>query len=242
MIAAMPRSVPEGRLDELIDVAAEEFASRGIRLTQMSDVARALGVSAGTLYRYVEGKEALLDLCIQRAFSGKPFDPEVLPVPIPAPGVAAEHLRARLRSIGGRHAALRAATRSAAPRDPGAEVERVVAELYDFLGANRRTLDFLERISRERSDLRDVYFHRGRTRLVDRWAEWIGRRVGEGVFRPVPDSRVTARLVIEACAWLARHQHRDFDGVSIDVDSGRSNLVVFCARALCKEDVSDDAS
>ncbi|MDJ0787279.1 MAG: helix-turn-helix domain-containing protein [Myxococcota bacterium] len=235
----MPRTAPEGRLAELIDVAAGEFTRRGIRLTQMSDVARALGVATGTLYRYVEGKEALLDLCIQRAFSGKPFVREELPVPEPAPGAAAEHLRKRLRAIGGKHEALLSACNAPPPDDPGAEIETLVLELYDFLATNRRTLDFLERIAVERPDLRGVYFHRGRTRLVDRWAGWIERRIDEGVFAPLPDARVTARLVIEGCAWLARHRHGDFDGASIDDAAARQSLVLFCIRALCKETPHD---
>jgi AcrR family transcriptional regulator len=51
----------------LIEVATQTFVARGYRLTQMSDVAEALGVAKGTLYGYVESKEALFDAAVRLA-------------------------------------------------------------------------------------------------------------------------------------------------------------------------------
>jgi len=56
----MARRIPENRFDELVRGATEVFIARGYRLTQMSDVAEAVGVAKGTLYGYVESKDALL--------------------------------------------------------------------------------------------------------------------------------------------------------------------------------------
>ena len=47
----------------------------------MLDIAAAAGVSVGTLYNYVEGKEALLLLCAERPFGGLDAD-RSLPVPV----------------------------------------------------------------------------------------------------------------------------------------------------------------
>ena len=49
----MARHIPEDRIDGLIRAATEVFIARGYRLTQMADVAEAVGVAKGTLYGYV---------------------------------------------------------------------------------------------------------------------------------------------------------------------------------------------
>ena len=56
----MARSIPVGRLEHLVDCATSVFIDQGYRRTQMADVADALGVAKGTLYLYVESKEALV--------------------------------------------------------------------------------------------------------------------------------------------------------------------------------------
>jgi AcrR family transcriptional regulator len=50
----MARSIPAGRVEQLVDCATSVFIDRGYRRTQMADVADALGVAKGTLYLYVE--------------------------------------------------------------------------------------------------------------------------------------------------------------------------------------------
>jgi AcrR family transcriptional regulator len=225
----------ERGLDEVVDAAAEVFARQGYRRTQMADVARELGVAAGTLYRYVESKEALFDLCVQRAFlpSSAP-PPAALPVATPGKEEVAAHVRQRFAAMG-RHRALRAALERPAPADPAAEVAELVGELYAFLRDNRRGLRLLERSAADRPELAEVHFGRGRGRLIERWAAWIERRIAEGVFRPVPDARVAARLVIETCAWFAWHRHGDPAPAEIDDRVACDTVTTFCVRALVKE-------
>src|SRR5688572_16792721 len=92
----MSRKRPAGRLEHLLDCATRVFITRGYRRTQMADVAREMGVSAGALYGYVESKEALFHLLVDRAFTGGPADPPALPVRTPAPGETLARLRERL--------------------------------------------------------------------------------------------------------------------------------------------------
>ena len=63
---------PETQLSDLIEAAIEVFIAKGYRRTHMADVARAAGVSQGTLYNYVESKEALFYLILDRGFNRKP--------------------------------------------------------------------------------------------------------------------------------------------------------------------------
>lgn len=49
------------RRREIIDVAARLFAERGFNGTSMDDIAKELGILKGSLYYWIESKEALLD-------------------------------------------------------------------------------------------------------------------------------------------------------------------------------------
>ncbi len=83
----MARRIPEARFDEMVRAASEVFIARGYRLTQMADVAEAIGIAKGTLYVYVESKEALFALCLRHADRQGPVkQPDTLPVPAPARG------------------------------------------------------------------------------------------------------------------------------------------------------------
>ena len=66
----MARSVPADRFDELLRVAQETFIANGYARTQMEDVAKALGVGKGTVYCYVESKQALFDFVVRNTGRG----------------------------------------------------------------------------------------------------------------------------------------------------------------------------
>ena len=69
----MARKTPTDRLPQLIACATKMFIEQGYRRTQMEDVAAALGVAKGTLYLYVESKEALFDLVVRCADAEPPL-------------------------------------------------------------------------------------------------------------------------------------------------------------------------
>ncbi len=93
----MARTTPPDRLPHLIACATTVFIDQGYRRTQMDDIATAVGVAKGTLYLYVESKEALFDLVLRCADAAPPlpqFAP--LPVPTPPPGATLRYVRERL--------------------------------------------------------------------------------------------------------------------------------------------------
>ena len=136
-----------------MQTAARVFADQGYKRTQMADVARELGVAAGTLYNYVESKDALFDLCLQRAFVQDPPPlPQKFPVPTPDPGRVAEHVRERLARAGGTPKLVLALRRSEV-EDPARELSDLVLELYAFLADNADGIRLLERSAADRPDL-----------------------------------------------------------------------------------------
>jgi AcrR family transcriptional regulator len=80
------RAIPPDRFRQLIEVATETFIARGYRMTQMADVADALGVAKGTVYGYVESKEALLDMALRFADGHQAPSPASLPWKTPREG------------------------------------------------------------------------------------------------------------------------------------------------------------
>src|SRR3954466_7558175 len=93
----MPRTIPADRFDQLAARATDVFIEQGYRRTQMADVADAMGVAKGTLYLYVESKEALFDLACRYADAEPPLTrPDVLPVATPAPGATLAYVAQRL--------------------------------------------------------------------------------------------------------------------------------------------------
>src|SRR5439155_16924079 len=140
-----PRKAPEQRLDDLVEAGLRVFAAKGFRAAQMADVAAEMGVSQGTLYNYVESKDGLFSLCLDRLLLDGD-QPTELPVRALEKDVLAERLRGRLADLWEFRALGTAAKRAENPR---AELEVVLGELYDAFGARRLAIDAIERSARE---------------------------------------------------------------------------------------------
>lgn len=63
----MPRKRPESRIDDVAEAALGVFTARGFARTQVSDIAKAAGLSVGAVYLYATSKEALFQLAFARA-------------------------------------------------------------------------------------------------------------------------------------------------------------------------------
>ena len=230
----MPRRRPENGLDELVRAAAPIFSRRGFRRTQMADVAREMGVSAGALYGYVESKEALFAVTLERAWRDDLPPPPTLPVPTPPRDKLVSLARERLAPA--RSPTLSAALRQAAPEggDVRAELSRLLLEIYRFLEANRQSLALLEAAAKDRPELEAVYFGAGRSGLLERLDRYIRQRVAAGFLAAVPDSRIAARLLLETMAWFTRHRHGDVDDGVQDESIAEQTVVEMLTRTLLR--------
>jgi AcrR family transcriptional regulator len=225
------RRIPEGRFDDLIDSATNVFIERGYRRTQMADVAEAVGVAKGTIYGYVESKEALFALCLRWASRTGPVErPDVLPVPAPPPGRLSQRLKENLaaEAVPPRLAVALDHERS---DDPRAELEAVLRELYEMNERNRRNIKLLDRCH-DHPELEGLWQVAGResSRLAVR--RYIDLRVAGGQFRAVPSTRLAARIVIETIATWAVHIHWDRAPEAFEPDEARENVIDFLMRGL----------
>lgn len=202
----MVRTVPAGRFKRLIDVATSTFVARGYRLTQMSDVAEALGVAKGTLYGYVESKEALFDAAVRFA-DGQADAPEPsgLPFPTPPAGSTVAYVRARLMEEARELELVRVLAMPAGTRVKSDELEVIVRDLFRRMSRNRRALKLVDRCAVDHPELASVWFEEGRWGQVALLASYLERRIAQGRLRAVPNVQLAARMLLETIALWAIH-------------------------------------
>lgn len=227
----MARRIPPDRFDELVRAATEVFIARGYRLTQMSDVAEAVGVAKGTLYGYVESKDALLALCL---VSGDQVGPIALPESLPVPGLAVGELGLLVKRALGAETALPALARALeqpAASDPDAEMRQVIGELYDLMHANRHRIKLLDRCM-DHPELQHLWQSHGREGVRLAMARYIESRMAAKQIRTLPDLRLAARIVIETVATWAVHIYWDRAPEHFEPGPTRANVIDFLVRGL----------
>ena len=218
-------SSADERLAKVIGGATRVFGEKGYRRTQMADVARELGVSAGNLYNYVESKEALFHACVLASIPGaEPPTAVTLPLPTPPPGAIAEAANRGIKTIAAR-GPLAAALAIDDPPDVGAELAGIIGDFYDRTYRSRRFQILVERSARDLPELFEAFFTRMRRPGLAKLTEYLERRIASGHLRPVPDVATTARLINETQAWFARHRLGDQDASDVDDAHARETVV-----------------
>lgn len=201
----------------------------------MEDVAAALGVAKGTVYLYVESKEALFDLVVRCADVEPPLPQFTqLPLPTPKPGATLDYVRERLA----RNQTLPALTAALARqrvKDARAELELILGELYDTLARNRHGIKLLDRSAQDLPELAALWFDTARGGLIATVAHYLETRMRRKLLRPLPDVAVTARLIIEAVSFWAVHRYWDPHPQVVDETVARDTVMQFILNALGKE-------
>lgn len=201
----MPRlraNISGRRLRELVDAALGVFCRQGYERAQVADVAKVMGVAAGTIYLYVEGKEALFDLVIRHTAAEDPawLDDIEVPVPTPEPGSTLEFLRG-IFGRKGQWPLLSAALQSPDAADIRTELDSVVREQYRLMARHRSGLTLLMRSALEFPGLADVFVLGLRKRLLDGLAKYLVSRIAAGQVRPLTDVAATAAVMTQTIAW-----------------------------------------
>lgn len=229
----MARRRPDNRLPDLIEAGVRVFTERGYQRTQMADVAKAMGVAPGTLYLYVESKEALFHLLVERGWSSEPTSLPELPIRTPAPGATLQMLRRRLAD----GAALPALDKALASRrvpDPAAELEAILREFYDTVARNWRGIRLLEHSALDWPELAALFYTDMRRSILSRLTRYLERRIEQNHLRRVPDVAATARFINETVAWFAMHRHNDRDAKSISDELAATTVIDLLLHALLR--------
>lgn len=228
----MSRERSPQRLQAILDAALRVFGQVGFARAQIAEIAREAGVSPGTVYNYVEGKEALMLLCAERAFTPEAPLPTEFPVPASSWDETLAALESGLQAFVRLPLLEKAMASEQPPDDVASELRGIVEQLYDMIAVTRRGATALERSARDIPELAQAYFGRMRRELLGRLSDYVDDRVSRGLIPPVPDSAAAARFIAETVTWFARHRHGDPDAADISDDTARDTAVVLVVRAL----------
>ena len=228
----MARTIPKDRFHDLIEAATAVFLEQGYRRTQMADVAARMGVAKGTVYLYVESKEALFHAVVRHADRTARIDlPDRLPVPTPARGATLEEVRKRVAEAGNLPALAGALARRRVI-DVRSELEGIVRELYTLLSRQRVGIRLLDRCAADYPELAAIWFATGREGAVELLRRYLADRIRRGLLAPVADPALSARMLLETVVLWAVHRHWDPSPQRVSESVIESSVVSFATRAL----------
>jgi AcrR family transcriptional regulator len=229
----MARTIPPERFGKLVEVATKTFIGRGYRLTQMADVAEALGVAKGTLYGYVESKEALFDVAVRYA-DGHLAQPDAaqLPLRTPAQGATVAYVRERIAAEAAEMALVRVARGTLAIKDAAEELTAVLSDLYRRIARNRIALKLVDRCAADYPELAAIWFGEGRWVQHGLLVELIRARAKRHRIRRVEHPDVVARTILETIAFWAMHRHFDPSPQQVDDATVEGAVIDFLVNGL----------
>ena len=227
----MSRSIPGDRFHDLIDAATAVFLEQGYRRTQVADVAARMGLAKGSVYTYVESKEALFHAVVRHADRAHRLElPDVLPVATPPPGATLEEVRKRVAE--NRLPVLSEALDRRRVSDVRSELEAIVRELYGVLSRHRIAIKLLDRCAHDHPELAAVWYAAGREGALALLRRYLEDRIRRRRLAPSADPAVTARLVLETVVFWAVHRHWDPLPQAVDDQAAEAAVVEFVVRAL----------
>lgn len=224
-------------MTQLVDAGTDVFiAAQGYERTQMEDVAKRLGVSKGSLYLYVESKEALFDLCVRFADEMERGELNELSLPYRAASgeVTLGYVQARLAEDPSFQEMLAILLGEHSPH-PAGDLERLIRILYRALYAHRKAIKLVEAAAGDHPRLSGIWYPNARGQLLTVLIPYVERHVATGCFRPVTNAPMAARHLIETCTFWAIHRHWDPAPQIVDENKIEDALVELVLRVFLKD-------
>jgi len=221
------------RLANITGAANASFGRLGYLRTHMADVAAEAGISSGSIYNYVESKEALFHLVIATGF-GLLEDLPNLPLPTPRFESTLCMIDAGLRR-NSTTPILSAALEIDDPANPVAELDAVINELYEMMRSLSRVLPAIEKCAIDLPDLDKMYFGRGRPQLINHLSKYVTKRSKSGHFVESPDVAITTQIILEIVAWFTWKRFKGHDANRFDDQLSRQTVIEFVRHALIRQ-------
>lgn len=223
----MARPVPPDRFDSLVRGGVRLFCRAGFRAAQVSDIGRELGLAAGTVYRYFEGKEALFAACLRLGDRPAMIPiPERLPVSNPTSTVLGRQLTARLDQEF-RLPRLRRAAQDEPNLTPSASwAEEIYGEIYEALRRNRNLITLLVRSAEERPDLVGRWYQHRRI-IADRMTA-----LALATAQPEALAPRFARTALEVLLVWAVNRYADPSLKTVSETQARAAALTFILRGV----------
>ncbi len=189
----------------------------------MTDVAERLELSHALLYRYVESKEALLELAARYAMDQKADLAAEGPLATPPQGHFLQLLQGWFK-VQATFPRLRAALEHGPGGNAAEELAGIIDELYDFIEQNRLLLQLIESLVNDYPGLNGVSVDGRKRSHTGMLAAFLAGRAAAGELRPLADPEIAAHFLGESVAWFAQHRKRDPNAATIDDQRARSSV------------------
>lgn len=224
----MARKHSIDRFNGIVEAGLRQFMNRGYHRTRVDEVAKLAGVSSGTVYNYCATKEALFELCLARGFGDRSV-PEIFPHRA-KPSVSVIDQAWTTFVLASRFDAL-VAVEDGSAQDTY-NIDDITRATYDWMAQNRRGIRLIERCARDWPELASYFYVSFRRKALSGFAKMIDGEVSAGRLSSPGPSDVTARIIIELCAYFAMHRHGDMDSENMDDEVVRSSVLAFVRAAL----------
>lgn len=198
----MPRKQATN-LTEIADAAVSYITRHGFKQTQMAGLARQIGVSAGTLYTYVDSKEALLGLAAAFLIHEESLPDMPLPVKaIPTATLATQFVE--LAEERGQWPVLKKAIAEADTRPT--TLQAIGRELFQLVSTYHRSVLFLDRLANELEEFAPVHMDRVRGGFI---GDVVTLLQTAGAPHDPFALGIIARAANEGISWSAMHRHHE---------------------------------
>jgi AcrR family transcriptional regulator len=189
----------------------------------MTDVAERLEINHAILYRYVESKEALLELAARYAMDQAVDLTADAPLPTPPRGHTLELMRNWIR-VQATFPMFRAALKRSPGEDAASELGDIIDEFYSFVERSRLVLTLMDSLVIDYPEFHELFVNQSKRSYIERLAAFLSSRASAGGLRPLPDPEIAALFIVESVAWFAMHRKDDPSAAAIDDARARSSV------------------
>lgn len=193
----MARTRDPGRLDEIVAAAAWAFSHLGYARAKISQVADRARIGPGTVYLYVEDKDALFELAVLRALESPEVAHPALPYRKSPPASQAKLLEQCLHQVA-HFPQLWVAAQHRNVTESVAEFDGILLEICTWLRRYRSAILLAERNRFDWPDLAAMFDEVVWSDLHQRLTGYLGVRTRAAHLRPVGDPAAVARFLIDA--------------------------------------------
>ena len=130
---------------------------------------------------------------------------------------------------------MREALKRPRARNVRVELEAVLQELYSSMERHHRGIKLIDRCAIDHPDLAAEWQKAGREATRARMGEYLESRVRADQLRPISDTKLAARFVIEAITTWAVHINWDRFPQQFDDKAAKDNVIEFLVRGLMKD-------
>lgn len=183
------------RIRAIRDAAALLFLRQGYSKTQISHIAKAIGVSVGTIYHEFAGKREIMHFVLKST-----IEPEYLEREFERPitddlfhGLDEEILAAFEECAEKFSGHLR-------NEADGYSFEALISDAFDFLSQYAVGCLFIEKNQFDFKDLASSY-RRYRRQFFNAMTQYISIFIDKGILRPLKSVELTTTLIIEMLSW-----------------------------------------